>query len=150
MYHEDEFQDLVRCYLCDISAPHLHCGICDMNFCKYCQEIHLADESKKHKVMRFELRGCLTNCQKHSSKKCERYCKKCNIPVCEQCASSGEHNDHEFADVVEKLESQKNVLRRDLQELEISIYPIYEELASNILDQKAKLNAHSKKTCTEK
>lgn len=61
-------------------------------------------------------------------KKCDRYCEQCNVPVCDQCASSREHSNHDTVDVVQELESKLKVLQRDLQDLKNSIYPKYREI----------------------
>lgn len=99
-------QDVVRCHLCGIPEPSLHCDICDKHVCKECEETHISGEFSEHKLVPFKLRGCIIKCQKHSSKMCDRYCEQCNIPVCERCTST-EHKGHQSMDVVTKLESQK-------------------------------------------
>lgn len=58
-----------------------------------------------------------TKCEKHSSKMLNRYCKPCNIPICEMCASSKRHRGHAIVDIVEELERQKYDLQGYLQEL---------------------------------
>lgn len=52
-----------------------------------------------------------------------RYCKPCNIPICEMCASSKRHRGHAIVDIVEELERQKYDLQGYLQELKKNIYP---------------------------
>lgn len=132
-------QDVVRCHLCEKPSPNTHCYICENHLCKECEEKHLLDESKEHRFVLFKQRKYITLCQKHSSKKCDRFCEECYIPVCEQCISSREHSGHEFVDVVEKLESKKEVLKKDLQDLKERILPIYKDIANDILIQRNNL-----------
>lgn len=149
MEPEDSYQDVVRCHLCDRPGPDMQCYTCDTNLCKDCEQTHLLDKSKEHKCVPFELRRWITKCEKHSSKKCDRYCEQCNIPVCDQCASSREHSDHDTVDVVQKLESKLEVLQRDLQDLKNSIYPKYQGIASDITIQRDYLNKDSVKLKTD-
>lgn len=141
-------QDLLSCQVCETPAPSLYCDICDLHLCTSCVGTHLLDASKEHKVVPFKKWGSAIKCQKHSSKMCELYYKQCTIPVCVQCVSSKEHNGHEFVDMVEKLNNHKEIILRDLHELENSIHPKYQEMVSIIINQKSDQKENSQKLTT--
>lgn len=126
-------QDAVCCTLCSSSVAPMFCEVCDINLCKDCIEKHLTDSSKVHKVVL--LKQCLAtlnypNCEKHEAKLCELQCNQCNISICAKCISSNEHKNHDIVDILKYFESKKEVLFNDLQELEESIFPSYQEIAS--------------------
>nr|XP_019928992.2 E3 ubiquitin-protein ligase TRIM71 [Crassostrea gigas] len=141
-------QDVLRCHLCETPGPPMYCDICHIHLCVACVGKHLLDESKEHKVVTFKKRGFAPECSKHSRKLCELFCEQCGIPICVQCISSGEHLGHKQVEILKSLETKKEVLQRDLQELEKLIYPKYQEIASNIPVQKADLHENSKKLTT--
>lgn len=139
-------QDVVRCTLCKGSIVPMHCDICHVNLCKDCVETHISDVTKDHKVVPLKHRGftpAYPKCPKHSLKQCELHCKQCRNPICAFCISSKEHKGHKLVDILEIFKSKKESLKRDLKELEKSIFPKYRELASNIPVQKASLSKHS-------
>lgn len=72
---------------------------------------------------------------------CDRYCEQCHISDCERCTST-EHKGHQYMYVVTKFTciSQKQILLNELQELENSIYPKYQEIASYNINQKTAMN----------
>lgn len=119
---EYSLQDVVRCHLCESPGPSLHCAICNQPLCKECEKKHITDGSTKHRVVPFRLRGCITKCQIHSSQMCDQYCKQCKIPVCAYCVENT-CRGHTSIDVVQKLERKKDILRKDLEELEEIIRP---------------------------
>lgn len=107
---------------------------------------HLPDESKKHKLVSFDERGSRPNypkCLTHSTKQCDLHCEQCDILLCLQCISSTEHHGHTTVDILQWFAGKKEVLKRELQELEKSIYPSYKEILSYIPSQISDLKINS-------
>eukprot|EP00105_Crassostrea_gigas_P044631 XP_019928779.1 PREDICTED: E3 ubiquitin-protein ligase TRIM36 [Crassostrea gigas] len=145
---EYSLQDVVRCHLCDTPVPPLHCIVCNIHLCEDCEGKHLSDKSKQHKAVPFKYRRSFPYCQKHSTKICDHFCEQCNIPICELCFSSKEHQTHDVVGILKTLENKTQFLQRDLQDFEKFIYPKYKEIISNIAKQKADLNENSQKLTT--
>ena len=135
-------QDVIRCDLCEAPVPLKHCDMCHMNLCSACVVSHLSD-GKTHKVVPFKMRGSTPKCLKHFPNLCELYCKQCSIPVCSSCISSGQHDHHKIVNILKILSERKNRMQKDLKELEKSIYPQYQEIASKISVQIADQQKHS-------
>lgn len=141
-------QDIVRCDLCDTPVPDLHCDLCEINLCQSCVEEHLLDKSKRHQVVSFKQRRSTFKrqiCQRHSTQGSNWYCELCDRLLCEECISSEEHQGHTFITSQENFERKYNQIKNDLQELEQSIYPSYQEIASHVTKQKANLPYTSQK-----
>lgn len=141
-------QDIVRCTLCLTSVAPMYCEVCHIHLCKECVEQHLSDLSKVHNVV--SLKQYITTlkypkCRKHPFELCERHCEECDIPICDQCDSYEKHSGHLKVDIIEHFESKKEILEKDLRELEKFIYPRYQEIVSNIPVQKDELGKCSKK-----
>eukprot|EP00105_Crassostrea_gigas_P035775 XP_019919923.1 PREDICTED: tripartite motif-containing protein 2-like [Crassostrea gigas] len=141
-------QDVLRCHICDTHTS-LHCEICQIHLCKACVGDHLSDESKDHKVVPIKKRESTPTCSKHSSKQCVIHCEQCDIPICVQCISSGEHEQHKKVDILNSFEKKKEVLQRDLEELEKIIYPQYQDIISKIQTEKVDISIHFEKQRTE-
>ena len=139
-------QDVVRCALCRDAVAPMYCSVCHTHLCKDCVAKHFSDKSKVHTVVPFKQFVSTLNfpkCLTHPIKQCELHCEQCDIPICTSCVSSGNHIGHKQVDVILDFESKKEVLRRDLQELEKLIFPKYEESAAIIKIQKTDQRIHS-------
>ena len=88
-----DFQDVIRCHLCDIPNPPMHCDICHENLCKLCVGEHLSENLEEHKVVAFKVRGSTPKCPKHSTKICEIFCENATY-LFATCISSAEHEQH--------------------------------------------------------
>lgn len=144
-------QDVVLCTNCTNSAALLHCDICHLDLCEDCVIQHISDISKDHKVVPITQKGSTPDypiCLKHSARRCQLHCVQCDIPICVQCSSSKEHKGHTFVDIKRAFESKKDILERDLQELEKYIRPKYLETVSSILVQKTDMIKHFQKIAT--
>nr|XP_022304480.1 uncharacterized protein LOC111111667 [Crassostrea virginica] len=145
-------QDVVRCALCRDAVAPLYCNVCHTHLCGDCVAKHFSDKSKIHNVVPLEQFLSTLNypkCPTHPTKQCELHCEQCDIPICSSCISSGKHIGHKAVDIFEDLESKKEVLRKDLEELENSIFPKYQESAAIIKTQKTDQHKHSQKLTSE-
>lgn len=86
-------------------------------------------------------------CLNHPTKQCGLRCEQCDSPVCRLCMSK-EHLGHKSVALLKPFQNKKEVLHRDLQELEKYIVPKYNSIASSIQFQKAVLNKHFQKLIT--
>ena len=141
-------QDVVRCALCRDAVAPMYCSVCRIHLCGDCVEKHFSDKSKVHNVVPLEqFLSTLNhpNCSTHLTKQCELHCEQCDISICTSCISSGKHIGHKQVDILEAFESKKEVLRRDLEELEKFIFPKYQESAAFIKTQKTDHRKHIQK-----
>lgn len=135
-------QDVVRCSLCTNPVALLHCDVCHFYLCKNCVEEHVSDKSTVHKVVSLK-QYLSTICPIHSNKQCELYCEQCDIPICSLCITSKMHNHHDVIDVMDNFKNKQKNLKRNLQELEKSILPNYQERASSIKVQRSDIMDNS-------
>ncbi|XP_078321431.1 uncharacterized protein LOC111115787 [Crassostrea virginica] len=145
--HPFTSQDLLRCNLCDTPMPPLYCQLCDINLCKTCAGDHLVDETKEHRVVPIKQKWNPRNplCPKHTTKHCDFHCKQCDKPICASCVLSEEHDQHKKIDIFErKIEN----LEDELNKLQHSIYPKYENSASDIKIKKDNVKKNSEKMKT--
>ncbi|XP_062571479.1 tripartite motif-containing protein 55-like [Saccostrea cucullata] len=136
-------QDVLRCDLCETAVVHMHCDTCLVNLCTACVGKHMiSDESKEHKVVKYQVKkstplypGCTT----HSKERCEMYCKQCVMPVCNTCIASDQHLGHKFITILQILDEQKNKISKENIELRETIYPTYQDIASDVQNRMSQL-----------
>ncbi|XP_062595923.1 pyrin-like [Saccostrea cucullata] len=136
-------QDVMRCDLCETAVIQMHCDTCLVNLCKACVGEHISTgESKDHKVVKFHDRQCTPlypRCTTHAKERCEMYCKQCDIPVCPSCLASKQHLGHELSKVFQVLEEKKDIIVKERNELIDTIYPTYQDIASNVQNRMSQL-----------
>ena len=138
-------QDVLRCALCRDAVALMYCNVCHIHLCKECVEKHFSDKTRLHNVVPFEQFLPTLKCPTQPTKHCELHCEQCDTPFCTDCTSSWKHIGHKQVDIFEALENKKEILRRDLQELEKYIFPKYQESTAFIKAQKTDQSKHSQK-----
>ncbi|XP_052680760.1 uncharacterized protein LOC128161507 [Crassostrea angulata] len=144
MYPRSTAQDVHRCDLCETAIVHSYCDICHVNLCKPCIGDHISDGYLKHAIVPFqERRSTLIypKCETHPHKTCEFQCEDCNnIFVCSSCTASKQHKGHNFVEVTEVYKTKKEVLKKDIKELENHISPSYEKITLELEQTLANLD----------
>ncbi|XP_061168243.1 E3 ubiquitin-protein ligase TRIM71-like isoform X1 [Saccostrea echinata] len=136
-------QDVMRCDLCETAVVQMHCDTCLVNLCTACVGKHMiSDESKDHKVVKFQSRkstplcpGCTT----HSKERCEMYCNQCDIPVCVYCITSDQHLGHKILPLIQVCVEKKEKIINERNELNETIYPTYQDIASDVQNRMSQL-----------
>ncbi|XP_061168288.1 tripartite motif-containing protein 55-like [Saccostrea echinata] len=136
-------QDVMRCDLCEIAVVQMHCDICLVNLCKACVGEHMiSDESKKHEIVPFKLRKSTPQypgCKSHNKERCTMYCSQCDIPVCDTCIASHQHLGHKLIKILQVLDKKKENIILKRNELKETIYPIYQDIASDVQNRMSQL-----------
>nr|XP_022344424.1 uncharacterized protein LOC111137301 [Crassostrea virginica] len=142
-------QDVVRCTLCKDALAPMYCEVCHIYLCHECVEKHLTEKSNVHKVFSLTQFLSTPKCPDHPTKQCELHCKQCDVPICSQCVIFKNHKDHDVINIMENSKIKKDVLRKDLQELEKFIFPKYQEFAAIIKIQKTDQLKNSQKLTSD-
>ncbi|XP_061194024.1 probable E3 ubiquitin-protein ligase MID2 [Saccostrea echinata] len=133
----------MRCDLCNTAVVQMGCDTCLVNLCKACVGEHMtSDESKEHKIVRFTLRKSsplYPFCASHIKKRCEMYCNQCDIPVCAACLRSDQHLGHELIKILKVLDEKKKKIIKEQTELKNTIYPNYQDIASDVQNRMRQL-----------
>ncbi|XP_062569990.1 tripartite motif-containing protein 55-like [Saccostrea cucullata] len=136
-------QDVMRCDLCETAVVQMHCDTCLVNLCTACVGKHvISDQTKKHEIVSFELRKSTTiypRCKSHNKEQCTMYCKKCDISVCETCIASDQHLGHKFIKILQVLDKKKENIILKRSELKETIYPTYQDIASDVQNRMSQL-----------
>ncbi|XP_061168668.1 uncharacterized protein LOC133177792 [Saccostrea echinata] len=136
-------QDVMRCDLCETAVVQMHCDTCLINLCTACVGKHMiSDESKDHKVVKFQDRKSTPlypGCKTHKKERCKMFCKQCDIPVCISCIESNHHLGHELSNILRVLDEKKDIFIKERNELNDTIYPTYQDIASDVQNRMSQL-----------
>ncbi|XP_061168270.1 E3 ubiquitin-protein ligase TRIM71-like isoform X2 [Saccostrea echinata] len=136
-------QDVMRCDLCETAVVQMHCDTCLVNLCTACVGKHMiSDQSKKHEIVPFTLRKSTPlypGCKTHVKERCEMYCNQCDIPVCVTCLTSDHHLGHKLLKVLQVLNEKKDKIIKEQTELNETIYPTYQDIASDVQNRMSQL-----------
>ncbi|XP_061168985.1 uncharacterized protein LOC133178259 [Saccostrea echinata] len=136
-------QDVKRCDLCETAVLQMHCDTCLVNLCKACVGEHFsADLSKPHKIVDFKDRKSTLihpRCASHGEETCEMYCTHCDVPVCSICLASDQHLGHKLVRIQQIRDEKRDKLIKKQTELKESIYPIYQDIASDVQNRMSQL-----------
>ncbi|XP_062580190.1 tripartite motif-containing protein 2-like [Saccostrea cucullata] len=135
-------QDVMRCDLCETAVVQMHCDTCLVNLCTACVGEHMiSDESKDHKVVKFQARKSTPlypSCILHYNQ-CILYCKQCELSVCSECLTSDQHLGHKFSDILNVVNEKKDKIIKEQSELRETIYPTYQDIASDVQNRMSQL-----------
>ncbi|XP_062586144.1 tripartite motif-containing protein 55-like isoform X2 [Saccostrea cucullata] len=136
-------QDVMRCDLCETAVVQMHCDTCLVNLCKACVGEHMvSDQSKKHEVVQFKLRKStllFPGCKIHDKQQCTMYCNQCDIPVCDTCLASDQHLGHKLSKILQIIDEKKENIIKEKIELNDTIYPTYQDIASDVQNRMSQL-----------
>ncbi|XP_061193046.1 uncharacterized protein LOC133201264 [Saccostrea echinata] len=136
-------QDVIRCDLCKTAVVQMHCDTCLVNPCKACVGEHIsADLSKPHKIVNFKDRKSTLlypGCKSHNKEQCTMYCIQSDIPVCPKCITSDQHLGHKISEILKVVDEKKNIVIKERNELNETIYPIYQDIASDVQNRVSQL-----------
>ncbi|XP_061165925.1 uncharacterized protein LOC133174840 [Saccostrea echinata] len=136
-------QDVMRCDLCETAVVQMHCDTCLVNLCKACVGEHISTgESKDHMVVKFQDRQSTPlypTCTFHNKDRCVMYCNQCDIPVCLGCLASKQHLGHELSKLLQVLDEKKDMILKERNELNDTIYPTYQDIVSDVQNRMSQL-----------
>ncbi|XP_062585842.1 uncharacterized protein LOC134247505 [Saccostrea cucullata] len=136
-------QDVLRCALCETAVVQMHCDTCLVNLCTTCVGKHMiSDESKDHKVVKYQVKKSTPlypECTTHSKEQCTMYCNQCDIPVCDTCIASHQHLGHKFLTILQIQDEKKNKIIKEHTELKETIFPTYQDIASDVQNRISQL-----------
>ncbi|XP_061165957.1 tripartite motif-containing protein 2-like [Saccostrea echinata] len=136
-------QDVMRCDLCETAVVQMHCDTCHVNLCKACVGENISTgKSKDHKVVKFQDRQSTPlypMCKYHNKERCEMFCKQCDIPVCVSCVALNQHLGHELSKILQLLDEKKDMIIKERNELNDTIYPTYQDFASDVQNRMSQL-----------
>lgn len=150
-------QDVLRCTLCKTAAAVKFCDYCIVHLCNNCVENHRFTENGTDfrecsivPLQKFLSSLKYPNCSYHSARQSKLHCKRCDVSICTIC-EHGQHQGHrhEDIDIIQYYQSKHEAVKKDLTELETSIYPRFKGMATFVSSQKTFLWENSENFSTD-
>jgi flagellar motility protein MotE (MotC chaperone) len=86
---------------------------------------------QQHDIVHFKDRKmAFSECAIHLKQKCVVYCEQCDVPVCTKCLI-GPHKGHDAVELSDIIESKKQEIKKEIQEIESTIIPRYKQKMEN-------------------
>ena len=112
-----------QCNICEAAAAKFHCNTCGDALCATCKVHHLKSKgSRNHKVVPYAeklnpkyLAALL--CPKHQTHDPKFWCNTCNLPICDSCIISNEHEAHKFSDITAILSERRDTMLTEMKTL---------------------------------
>ena len=109
----------------------------------------MSDESKDHKVVKFQSRNSnpiYPYCSVHPKERCEMHCQPCYKPICSACVASEEHKSHKVTQILQIWESKKQDIEKDNSELQSKIAPLYQKMLDRISERITEIEDNAEET----
>ncbi|XP_052088079.1 uncharacterized protein LOC127725250 [Mytilus californianus] len=122
------------CDLCETIAADNHCKSCLFNLCQDCVCDHSRNRSKRkkyeHDIVSFTQKKTQIHsplCQKHKLVRCIRICKQCEIPVCQECVFTRDHQSHRTLYLSSFIDDRYHEINKENAELESKVIPEFKQ-----------------------
>lgn len=112
--------------------------------CESCKNIHLKSKiAKNHKVVSlvnaeiYQRNETETKCPTHTTEDLLNiYCNSCQVPICQDCITSGSHHNHEMVKIENVIDNKHSELKKLIRQSKEKSSK-YEEIVKAI-DKKVK------------
>ena len=112
-----------QCNICEAAAAKFNCNTCGDALCATCKVHHLKSKgTRNHKVVSYAeklnpkyLAALL--CPKHQIHGPKFWCSTCDLPICDSCIISPEHEGHKFSDITVTLSERRDAMLAEMKTL---------------------------------
>ena len=112
-----------QCNICEAAVAKFNCNTCGDALCATCKGYHLKSKgTKHHKVVPYAeklnpkyLSGLL--CPKHQTHGPKFWCNTCDLPICDSCITSNEHQGHQYSDITTTLSERRDAMLAEMKTL---------------------------------
>ncbi|XP_063404723.1 uncharacterized protein LOC134688183 [Mytilus trossulus] len=134
------YQNTVKCNVCETIDADNHCNTCLFNLCQDCVHDHFKNRLSKrrkykHDIVAFSQKQTMIQspvCQQHKFVRCMRFCKQCQIPVCQECGLTGDHQSHITLNLSSYINDRYHEINKHNANLESKVIPEFKQNISRI------------------